>query len=294
MEFRHLRYLLTIAEEMSFTRAAVRLHIAQPALSVQIRQLEDELGVKLFDRSRRAIALTDAGAIMVSEASELLRAQERAIELVRRTGAGTIGKLTVGFVPSASNVTLPPLLRAFTTSHPDIALTLREMAPDQLVSGLHAGRLDVCFLYLPFDDPSLDRQVVSREDFVLALPDGHRLTRSDRITVRDLRDEPFVMPARHGMPGLSAQVLDICREAGFEPRAAQEDVWLVQTIVGLVAAGSGIALVPANARAFSPAGVVYKSVSGIGAHCVELAAIWSQKDRSSVLREFIAGLPSKP
>lgn len=291
MEFRHLRYLLAVAEEMSFTRAAKRLHIAQPALSVQIRQLEDELGVELIDRSRRAITLTEAGTIMVSEARQLLRARDRAIELVRRTGTGAVGTLAVGFVPSASNVTLPPLLRAFLSRYPSVTLTLREMAPDPLVAALHEGRLDVTFLYLPFDDPSLAQQVVAREQFVVALPADHPLASRDRVDVRELRGEPFVMPARHGMPGLNAQVLNICREAGFEPRTVQDDVWLVQTIVGLVAAGSGIALVPANARSLSPPGVAYRTLSGTTANRVELAAIWRRGDRSPVLKQFVAGLP---
>ena len=294
MEFRHLRYLLAVAEEMSFTRAATRLHTAQPALSVQIRQLEDELGVELIDRSRRAIKLTAAGTIMVAEARELLRARDRAIELVRKTGTGSIGKLTVGFVPSASNATLPPLLRAFTTGHPNVTLTLREMAPDPLVEALHERRLDVCFIYLPFDDHSLARQVVSREEFVLALPEGHRLASSDRVEVTDLREELFVMPARHGMPGLNAQVLGICHAAGFEPRLVQDDVWLVQTIVGLVAAGSGVALVPANAQVMSPAGVVYRRLRGAGQQRVELAAVWRRDDRSPVLEQFISGLLRPP
>lgn len=290
MEFRHLRYVVAIAEEQSFTRAAERLHTAQPALSVQMRQLEAELGVELFDRSRRAITLTEAGTIMVSEARELLRARDRAIDLVRKTGTGTIGKLAIGFVPSASNVTLPPLLRDFRSSHPAVALTLREMAPDLLVEALHEGRLDVCFLYLPFDDPSLTQRVIAREEFVVALPEDHLLAAAKQIRVADLREEPFVLPARHGMPGLNAQVLAICRDAGFEPRAVQEDVWLVQTIVGLVAAGGGIALVPSNAQALSPAGVVYRQLQGARGRRVELAAVWRRDDRAPVLSEFTASL----
>lgn len=290
MEFRHLRSLLAVAEEMSFTKAAERLHTAQPALSVQIRQLEDELGVELIDRTRRAIGLTDAGTVMVSEARQLIRARDRAIELVRKTGHGSIGTLLVGFVPSASNVTLPPLLRAFASSHPGVNITLREMAPDPLVAALHEGRLDVCFLYMPFDDTSLDRHVVSRDAFVAALPADHRLAEAEAVEVRDLRAEPFVLPARHGMPGLHAQVQAICRNAGFEPIAVQDDVWLVQTIVGLVAAGSGIALVPANAKSLAPEGVVYRDLVGVEDQKAELAAVWRRDDNSAVLREFLSSL----
>lgn len=109
MELRHLRYFVAVAEEMSFTRAAARLHMAQPALSVQIRQLEDELGVPLFDRSRRTIALTEGGTVMLAEARRLLGLLDNAVELVRRTGRGAVGRIAIGFVPSASNAALPPL-----------------------------------------------------------------------------------------------------------------------------------------------------------------------------------------
>jgi DNA-binding transcriptional LysR family regulator len=259
MELRHLRYFVAVAEEMSFTRAAARLHMAQPALSVQIRQLERELGVSLFDRSRRTIMLTEGGNVMLTEARRLLGMLDNAVELVRRTGSGAVGRIAIGFVPSASNAALPPLLRRFSQTHPDVAMHLREMAPGDLVRRLHAGDLDVCFLYLPFTDPSLQQAVITREAFVVALPADHRLAGRDAVDVRDLAGEPFVIPAQHGMPGLNAQVLDICREAGFAPRAVHDDVWLVQTMIGLVAAGAGVALVPSSARALVPDGVIYRA-----------------------------------
>src|SRR3954469_22848658 len=151
MELRQLRYFVAVAEELSFTRAAARLHIAQPALSVQVRRLEDELGVALLDRSRRAVALTDAGALMLAEARSLLGTLDQTVELVRRTASGEVGRLAIGFVPSASNVALPPLLRRFRSIAPDVAVHLREMAPDDLVRALHEEGIDVAFLYLPFD-----------------------------------------------------------------------------------------------------------------------------------------------
>ena len=152
---------------------------------------------------------------------------------------------------------------------------------------MHAGDLDVCFLYLPFSDPSLDQAVISREEFVVALPADHPLAGQALVDVRDLRDEPFVIPAQHGMPGLNAQVLDICREAGFAPRAVHDDVWLVQTMVGLVAAGAGVALVPASARALMPDGVVYRLLREPVPHEVELAAVWRRDDQAPVLRAFV-------
>lgn len=292
MELRHLRSFIAVAEDLSFTQAAARVHVAQPALSVQVRQLEEEIGVTLFDRSRRAIRLTDAGVVLLAEARRLLAGLEQGVDLVRRTGTGAVGRLTIGFVPSASNGALPPMLRRFGTSHPDVALDLREMAPDALVRELHEHRIDLALLYLPFADTSLATAVVARESFVVALPEDHPLAARARIDVARLRDEPFVLPARHGMPGLRAQVLDICREAGFTPGAVQDDVWLVQTIVGLVAAGIGVALIPASAQAQQRRGVSYRPLRHRTAHAAELAAVWRVDDTSAVLRAFLAQVPS--
>ena len=295
MELRHLRYFVAVAEQLSFTRAAALLHMAQPALSVQIRQLEDELGVELFDRSRRAIALTHAGETMLGESRRLLASLDRSVDLVRRVGAGAIGSIAVGFVPSASNSVLPSLLRRFWEAHPDVAVTLREMAPGDLVDGLHAGNLDISFLYLPFSDPLLDHLVIVREPFVAALPFDHPLARETTVDVADLRDEPFVTPADHGMmPGLHAKVTAICHAAGFVPRAVQDDVWLVQTIVALVAAGVGVALVPFSSQAQARAGVVYRPLRPRSTHEAELAAVWRRTDQSPALGSFLAEMRSGP
>jgi DNA-binding transcriptional LysR family regulator len=295
IELRHLRYFVAVAEQLSFTRAAALLHMAQPALSVQIRQLEDELGVELFDRSRRAIALTHAGETMLGETRRLLASLDRSVDLVRRVGAGAIGSIAVGFVPSASNSVLPTLLRRFWEAHPDVAVTLREMAPGDLVDGLHAGNLDISFLYLPFSDPLLDHLVIVREPFVAALPFDHPLARETTVDVADLRDEPFVTPADHGMmPGLHAKVTAICHAAGFVPRAVQDDVWLVQTIVALVAAGVGVALVPFSSQAQARAGVVYRPLRPRSTHEAELAAVWRRTNQSPALGSFLAEMRSGP
>lgn len=287
MELRHLRYVLAVGEERSFTRAAERLHVAQPSLSVQVKALEAELGVELFDRSRRTIQVTAAGEAMMDEARSILRHVERSTAHVKQTGAGYAGRLALGFVPSASNAVLPPLVRAFTAAHPDVTLDLLEMAPRELFAGIHAARLDICCLYLPFEDDALQSVVISEEEFIVALPSGHVLADAPEVDVRALREQPFVLPANHGMPGLHAQVLAICRDAGFYPRAVQEDVWLVQTIVGLVGAGAGVALVPANARALTPDGVVYRSLAGPVTHRVQMAAVWRRGDGSPLLSQFV-------
>lgn len=289
MELRHLRYFVAVAEARSFTRAAAELHVAQPSLSVQVRQLEDEVGVTLIDRSRRAIALTEAGEVMLAEARRLLAQLDAAVLLVQRTGRGAVGRLAVGFVPSASNAALPPILRRFRDAHPDVELRLNELAPDALVRDTHEGRLDVSFLYLPFADATLAQSVVSCEPFVVALSEDHVLAEHPAIAMAELADEPWVLPARHGMPGLHGRVLALCRAAGFNPRAAQDDVWLVQTMVGLVAAGGGVALVPRSAEALGRRGVAYRPLRDAHEE-VELAAVWRRENAAPVLRAFIQSL----
>lgn len=285
-ELRHLRAFVAVAEELNFTRAAARLHVAQPALSTQVRQLEAGLGVELFDRSRRAIRLTPAGAALLPEARRLLAGVDQTVRIVRGAGDGEVGHLTVGFVPSAANSGLPEHLRAFRRQRPGVELYLRELAPDDLVRALREGGVDVGFLYLPHGAEEIATHVVERERLVAALPADHRLAGRRRVRAAELADEPFVLPARHQMPGLLAQVEDACRAGGFTPRAVQKDVWLMQTIVGLVAAGMGVALVPASVENLRRTGVAYRPLSGAAA-TVELGAIWRRDERLPPLASFL-------
>lgn len=294
MEIRLLRTYVAVAEELSFTRAAQRLHLAQPAISNQVRKLEAQVGVELIDRRRRAIALTGPGELMLDESRRILLSLQQAVELVRRAGSGAVGRLSIGFVPSASNSVLPSFVRRFGDAHPEVVLDLRERPPDELVEGLHGGQLDVAFLYLPLDEPAFRTHIVTSEAFVVALPQGHRLATRPSVAVRSLAEEPFVLPARHGMPGLHAQVLSLCRDAGFSPRPSYEDVWMLQTIVGLVAAGTGIALVPSSAETMGRHGVVYLPLRGSDSTRAELAAVWRAASPSSVLRAFSATLEEPP
>ncbi|MCW3003955.1 MAG: Transcriptional regulator [Conexibacter sp.] len=287
MELRHLRYFVAVAEELSFTRAAERLHMAQPPLSTQIKQLEGLLGVELFDRSRRNIQLTEAGRALLVEARQLLVQLDQAIRVVQRVGSGQVGRLGVGFVPSASNSALPPLLRTFRARYPDVELYLREMQPDELLRGLHEGRLDVAFLYLPFDDETLASRPVSVEPLVVALGDDHPLAVRSQVAMEELAFEPFVLPGRYGMPGLHEKVLAACDEAGFTPRAVQKDVWLMQTIIGLVAAGIGVALVPASEQNIQRTGVAYRALAG-SRPTVELGVAWRREHDTPVLVSFLS------
>ncbi|QYJ14819.1 HTH-type transcriptional regulator BenM [Rubrobacter xylanophilus DSM 9941] len=286
MELRHLRYFVAVAEEMSFNRAARRLRMAQPPLSTQIKQLERELGVRLFDRTSRGVRLTEAGELLLEEARRLFVQLDQTTRLIQRVGHGEVGRLALGFVPSATNEVLPPILREFTSRFPGVELFLREMRPDMVVQRLHEQQIDAGFLFLPLEDAALHVECISREPLVLALPESHPLASRRQVRLQEVSEEPFILPARYPMPGLYGQVTEACRAAGFEPKAVQKDVWLMQTIVGLVAGGIGVALVPASVRNLSRRGVVYRPVRGLSPS-VELGMVWRREARGAVLAAFL-------
>ena len=293
MELRRLRYFVAVAEELSFNRAAKRLHITQPPLSNQIKQLEEELGVLLFERSSRGVRMTEAGELLLDEARRILVQVDQTVSMIQRVGHGEVGRLTLGFVPSASNEVLPPILRRFRDRYPDVELFLREMRPDLIVQRLRDTQLDAGFLFLPLEDASLNIECVSREPLVLALPVTHPLAAEPRVELQAVANEPFVLPARYQIPGLYGQVNKACREAGFVPNAVQKDVWLMQTIVGLVAGGTGVALVPASLRNLHRRGVVYKAVHGLSP-TVEIGVVWRRDDRNAVLESFLRVVRNGP
>jgi DNA-binding transcriptional LysR family regulator len=261
VELRHLRYAIALADELHFARAAARLHIAQPPLSQQIKALEDELGVRLFDRTSRRVGLTDAGAAFVAEARRTLASAEQAIEAARRAARAETGRLAVGYVSSASYELLPAVLRAFRRRAPDVLLVLEEMNSSEQSRGVLAGTLDLGFVRRP---PPTDRRladtVVRREPIVVAVPRDHALAARRAIRLRALALEPFVIFPARPRPSWADVALDLCRGAGFEPRVVQEAVEMVSAL-SLVAAGIGIALVPGAVRAVPRPGVVFRPLT---------------------------------
>lgn len=291
MELKDLRCFVVVAEELSFSRAAQRLHMTQPPLSARVKHLEEELGVPLFERSTRNVRLTDAGRLLYEETRRLFVQLEQNARMVRRVGHGEVGRLTLGFVPSASNGPLPPLLRVFRQRFPDVELSLHEMNPRQSMDGLQDKWIDAAFFYLPFGDappfgnPALGYKAVSREPLVVALPEGHPLAAERRIKLRSLADEPFILTPPYQQAGLRDKVVELCRLAGFVPKAGQE-AYLVQTGVGLVASGVGGALVPASLRNLQTTGVAYRPVQG-STPMVEMGVVWRREDPGVILDSFL-------
>jgi len=288
MELRHLRYFVAVAEELNFTRAAERLHIAQPPLSQQIRQLEDELGVALFHRTKHSVRLTDPGRAVLEEARRTLAQAERVAVTARRSAQGLAGDLNVGFSSSAPHAMLPEILRAFRARFPQVSLKLHELSTEQQMRLLAAGTLDVGFVRLPVENPSgsLTVRPVLREALILALPKGHRLERQRTVSVPSLAKEPFILVPRHVAPGLYDQIDNMCRRAGFKPRVVQEALQ-VQTMISLVSAGLGIAVVPASLQSLHLKRVVYRPLRNSLA-VTEMGVAYERENHSSVLRSFLS------
>jgi DNA-binding transcriptional LysR family regulator len=284
MELRHLRYFLAVAEELHFSRAAGRLHMAQPPLSQQIRQLERELGVVLFNRTKRHVELTAAGHAFLEEARRVLAQSERAVRAAQRAARGEIGQLTIGFVPSADLDILPRVLRAWNARFPHVEIELHSLLPIAQIEALREGRIHIGFVRLPVDEGGLVVERIQREPLLAALPHRHRLARSPLVRLADLANDTLILFPRDIAPGYYDAFISACRRAGFTPRVLHPGS--MQTNLGLVSAGLGVSLLPASIRNLRRTGVVYRPLAPPVPQ-VEMAAAYSPEERSAVLPAFL-------
>ena len=284
MELRHLRYFVAVAEELHFTRAALRLNIAQPPLSQQIRALEAELGVQLFVRTRRSVALTDAGHALLERSREMLAAAQALPQQLQRVARGEVGLLRIGF---SSTLPLTKLLRDVVAdhrrSHPDVALNLREMHSQWQFDSLRRGELDVGLVRYNENAPDGIRlRLLRRDPLRLVVPAGHRFARRKSVSIAACRDEAFIGFPGDAGTGTGPLLKRLAAQAGFEPRIAQE-AREATTQIGLVAAGLGIAVLPAPLEAVRIEGVHYVPLEGEGALLVMSAATRSDEASERVL-----------
>jgi DNA-binding transcriptional LysR family regulator len=287
LELRHLRYFVAVAEELHFRRAAERLHVSQPPLSQQIRALERELGVMLFERNRRRVELTAPGRALLEEARTVLAAVDHAVEVTQRVARGEAGQLAIGFVGSAMYGALPDALRDFRTARPDVELRLRELPTGAALDALAEGRIDVGVVRPAQVDPGISIDIVSREAVVVALPEGHELAARRRLTLPDLSRETLVLLSRREAPGLRAAV-----DALVADPVDVQEVSEVRTVLGLVSAGIGVSVVPESVAGSERAGVVFRPLAG-RAPTVELALAWREDDPSPVLAAFLEMAPAR-
>ena len=285
MDLRHLRYFIAVAEELHFTRAASRLHIAQPPLSRQLRQLEKELGVTLFIRARRQVELTDAGQVFLVKARQVLQAAESAVTETQRAERGETGKLAVGFFEQTAYTLLPPILRAFNERFPEVDVQLRWFPVIGQVKALEQGEVDIVFVRPVADLSAVSKRLLLKEAFVVALPASHPFATRDAVSIEECADERIINYTEHLAPDYHAAIMRACALAGFVPKRPL-DVGQVYTALGLVSAGVGIALAPASVQRVRFDGLLYKPLRGRPLESVTYLA-WLQPSPSILLKAFV-------
>ncbi|MBN3776087.1 LysR family transcriptional regulator [Burkholderia sp. Ac-20345] len=289
MDLRHLRYFLAVAEEGHFGRAAERLHIVQPALSMQIRALEDELGTALFERSTRKVALTDAGRLLVTEARHTLEQAERAKAVVQRAARGETGVVRIGFVGNAvATGRLSDDLIAFHAAWPAVTLDLHEMAPAAQQDAILAGRLDIgyCPAFGTAFDPKLAVRTVGSWAWDVMMNDRHALAKQRSVSVAALADEPFIFYAADGDD--EGQLAILRQVLGKTPRIAHK-VSSTLSVLALTGAGLGVALVPSPLSRIAAPNIVYRKLAG-GVPGSELVAISRVGAEWGAVRQYLAML----
>ena len=284
MELRHLRYFAAVAETCHFGQAAAQLHIAQPALSQAIRQLESELDVTLFTRTTRQVSLTPAGEFLRTEAARVLAAVDDSVRGVRRIGAGRHGLVRLGLTGTASFSHLPGIARVVKRELPEVALEIHAdlLTPAQC-ERLQSGALDLGVLRPPATSEGLTLRTLEVEPLALAIPVDHRLAVEPVVALADLRTEPFVAYSARDS-AVNEAVLRSCREAGFVPRREHEAP-STAVLLALVAAGLGVAVLPASVRALPLEGVVFRDLLDAGS--VELSLAYRTDDDNPVVDAVI-------
>lgn len=298
MEFRHLRYFLVLAEELHFGRAARRLGLSQPPLSLNIQQLEASVGARLFTRSSKAVALTAAGLAFVPAARALVEQSTQAANLARDVGRGMVGSLTIGFAGTLLYSGLPGMLARFQAQHPLLRVLLKEMSSSEQLIELMHDRLDAGFVHTSRVPPELSQILVARQAFVGCLPSGHRLAHHRALPLMQLSGEPFAVVSRTVSPDYHDRILATCARAGFSPEIRFElQHWL--GVVALVSRGMGVALVPqALSLSAMPGAVFVPLAEALGRDPYETHCLWKtsrqmREDRTA-LTGFLEAVQSAP
>lgn len=284
---RQLQQLLVLSEENNYRRAAARLFMAQPALTVSIQKMESQLDVILVERDSRGTRLTAAGLAMLQDARSALIHAERACYLAKSVGAGEMGTVRLGFVNSAIHELLPTTLSVFRTRYPKIKFELTEDSTWDIIRKIEDYELDVGIVRGPVArSPNLTILVIEEDDLLLVVPEGHNFARRKSISLSECKAEEFVLFGASHTPGLHSVALGLCHAAGFSPSISQAALQ-VQTLVGLVASGTGIALVPAITRSHTRARVSFIELTDPGAHrCLSLSLVVRNDLMSSIVERL--------
>ncbi|WP_374593925.1 LysR family transcriptional regulator [Sphingosinicella sp.] len=286
MELRHLRYFVAVANERNFTRAAERLNIAQPPLSRQVRQLEEELGVDLFDREARPIRLTEAGRLLYEQAVQVLAGVDRIREVLRDQAGKGRKRFVIGFVGSTLYGLLPEVIRRFRECAARSDVSVIELSTIEQIAALKDGRIDAGFGRLRFEDAAIRRIVLAEEPLVAVMPIDHPLAGGGPVHLEALLGEPLIVYPRPARPSYADQVLGIFHDLGLQPRIVRE-VREVQTAIGLVAAHVGFSIVPASVQRMKRDDVAYVPIVDSPAHS-PIMMIHRAGDVSAELAQLVA------
>ena len=285
MELRHLSYFKAVAEELNFRKAAERLFISQPGLSRQIKQLEELLEVKLFERDQKHVELTVAGNYLKGEVDFVLNHLEMTKSQLKLIASGKIGELRIGFLGSASNQVLPDLLSKLNSQQPLISTSLEELSNAVQVEMIEKDKLDLGFVRLASVPSDLEMKVVLRDSFSLVVPKDHPIQIQDFHSVNQFRDESFVLFSSDYSNLYYEQIIGICKDAGFSPRIRHKSVHAL-TIFKLVENGMGVAIVPTSLKEGYELNVRFMQVPNIP-QFTELSAIWKAENRNPALKQVL-------
>jgi DNA-binding transcriptional LysR family regulator len=287
MELRHLRYFTAVVECKGYREASRQLHIAQPSISEAVSDLEDELGLKLFSRAHRNARVTPEGEIFYEDAVRILQQVETAILTAKRAAEGKVGRLSIGFIGSATLSFLPDLIRRYKLEYPNVKLALHDLYPAELDKACDRGEIDIAITRTLSLERSKNRQsrVLLRDPLVAVVPRSRKLKlKSKKIRLADLAKERFILFHRQGAPGVFDTIVGACRSQGFSPQVENEPNSM-QTILSLVEAEEGVAIVPASISSLRSNGVQF--VRLVPDLHLDLIVAWSRGETSVILRTFL-------
>lgn len=285
IDIRHLRYFEAVADCLSFRRASERLHVAQPALTRQVRALETALGVQLLERSSQHVSLTPAGEVVLEHARSVLQGIDKLAEAATQADRGTLGTLRIGFISHAAHDCLPRIVRSFLRACPGVEVEFHKFLATQQYETLLASEVDVALLRPLYSDARVRSQVISRGSFLVAIPEDHLLANREEVCMADLATETFVTLPSQGGASFHSEILSYCERAGYVPRKVKEASDL-PALIATVGSGIGLAIVPESVTSLRAYGVVYKPLSDLDTRA-EMIVAWRRDDNSKLVKTFV-------
>ena len=286
MELRHLKYFRTVAEELHFGKAAIRLNMSQPPLSLQIRQLENELGVPLFRRTKRNVELTEEGEVFLEKVYQLFTSLDEAIETVKMVNRGEIGEIVIGFIASAAYDILPIIMKHYKQHYPDMHVILKQLTSEKQIKALQEGSLHIGIVSEPIEYEEITHKIIRCEPMVIAIQKEHPLaSKSSAVNLIEFANDSFVLTGRKSNPRYYDGVINCCYQAGFSPQIIQETEEM-SSVLSLVSAGIGVAVVPASMQLLLATKIVYRDLRNIN-YRTTTALAWQSDNNSPIIQAFI-------